>query len=143
MVENLQNLQAQLTSGELEEGSPDYTKLEEQLLKSQSDLESFRRVAQRDFFKKEADLYKTVYLEVEDLVQKYANYHGYTLVLRFERDDVDAADNPRDIISGMNRQVVYYRSQDDITDAILTYLNKRWNDQQTASGSSGGTTRPN
>lgn len=125
-VERIQQLQSQLQGGNLQEGSPDYLKLEREMLKAQTDLETFKRVAQRDFLRKEADIYKTIYLEVEDAVKRYASYYQYTLVLRFNRQKVDEAENPRDIINGMNRQVVFFRAQDDLTDPILDFLNAEW-----------------
>ncbi len=141
MVESMQQLQAQLTSGNLQEGSPDYARIEQQLLKAQTDLESFRRVAQRDVIRKEADVYKTIYLEIEELVQQYSRHFGYTLVLRFDRNAVTDAENPRDIIAGMNRQVVFHRNEHDITEPILNYLNERWRKQQTATGPTGPATK--
>ncbi len=133
MVERLQTQQQVLTSGNLAEGSPEFARAEAQLLEMQSSLQAFQRKAQREFLIKEADIYKTVYLEVETAVAQYATYYHYTLVLRFNRQSVDVAENPRDIISGMNRQVVYHRTDDDITDVILNFLNADWQSKQSRS----------
>jgi len=132
MLEQLQAKQQLLTSGTLAEGSPDYAKAEAELLEMQTTLETFRRKAQRDFLRKEADVYKTVYMEVEDAVTRYARYYKYTLILRFNRQTVDSAENPRDVISGMNRQVVFHRSDEDITDPILSHLNGEWQKKRSA-----------
>ncbi len=132
MLDQLQARQQLLTSGTLAEGSPDYTKAETELLEMQTNLEAFRRKAQRDFLRKEADVYKTVYMEVEDAVTRYARYYKYTLILRFNRQTVDSAENPRDVISGMNRQVVFHRSDEDITDPILSHLNGEWQKKRSA-----------
>lgn len=129
-VEKIKTQQGVLTSGNLKEGSPEFAKAEQQLLEMQSGLQALQRKTQRDFLQKEADMYKTVYLEVEDLVSKYARHFQYTLVMRFNRTDVEHAENPRDIVTGMNRQVVYHRAEDDLTDAILEYLNKDWEAKQ-------------
>ncbi|WP_437204068.1 OmpH family outer membrane protein [Planctomicrobium sp. SH664] len=123
-VEKFKQLQSQLQT--LQEGSPDFVKIEGELLQAQTALETFKRNTQREFLRKEADIYKTVYLEVEDAVQRYARFYKYAVVLRFSRQSVDDAENPRDIINGMNRQVLYHRPQDDLTDPILTYLNDEW-----------------
>ncbi|MCA9079242.1 MAG: OmpH family outer membrane protein [Planctomycetaceae bacterium] len=133
MLEALQAKQKLLTGGTLVEGSPDFAKHEAELLDMQTNLETFRRKSQRDFLRKEADVYKTVYLEVEDAVKRYAEYYQYTLVLRFNRQNVDSAENPRDIISGMNRQVVFHRADEDITDPILSHLNGEWSKRRAAS----------
>lgn len=141
LVQKIQQLQGQLSSGSLQEGSPEFTRLESDMLKAQTDLESFKRVAQRDFLRKEAEIYKTVYLEVEDAVQRYASYYKYTLVLRFSRDNVNEATDPKEIINGMNRQVVHFRSEDDITDPILDYLNSAWQKQNGGQPAGGAATK--
>ena len=124
MVEQMKTIQGKMQG--LQEGSVDYAKQEEQILTLQSKLETFRKVQQREFLRKEAEIYKTVYMEVQEAVQKYAKYYKYTLVLRFNRQSVDAAENPQEIITSMNRQVVHYREQDDLTDPILNFLNDEY-----------------
>jgi Skp family chaperone for outer membrane proteins len=124
MVEQMKQIQTKMQG--LQEGSPDYAKQEEQILTLQSKLETFRKVQQREFLRKEAEIYKTVYMEVQEAVQKYAKYYKYTLIIRFNRQSVDAAENPQEIITSMNRQVVYYRDQDDLTDPILNFLNDEY-----------------
>jgi outer membrane protein len=125
-VQRLQEMQARLTGGTLADGSPEYATLEQQLVQGSAELETFRKIKQRDFLKKEAEIYKTVYLEVQDMVGRYAKYYKYTVIMRFNRTKVEAADNPQDIIQSMNRPVVYYHEQDDITDPILTSLNEQY-----------------
>ena len=124
MVEQMKNVQSKMK--DLQEGSADYAKYEEQMLGLQTKLETFRKVQQREFLRKEAEIYKTVYMEVQEAVQKYAKYYKYTLIIRFNRQSVDAAENPQEIITSMNRQVVYYRDQDDLTDPILNFLNDEY-----------------
>jgi Skp family chaperone for outer membrane proteins len=145
MVTAMQQLQAQLTSGQLQEGSADYSAIEQQLLEKQSQLDTFRKMKQREFLRKEADIYKTVYLEVQDAVEKYAKYYKYTLIMRFNRSKVEDAENPQDIIQSMNRPVVFYRDNDDLTDPILNYLNQQYSrtaGQPAATGAAGATARP-
>lgn len=126
MVQELQSLQAQLTSGQIAAGSPDHTALEGKFVAKQTELEAFRKMKQREFLRKEADIYKAVYLEVQDAVKLYADYHKFTLIMRFNRETVEGAENPQEIIQSMNRPVVYHRTQDDITEPILRYLNEQY-----------------
>jgi Skp family chaperone for outer membrane proteins len=135
IIEEMKSLQAKLQEGSLAEGSPDFVKVESQLLKLQTDLETYRKVSQRDFLRKEADIYKTVYLEVQTAVNDYADYYKYTLILRFNRQEVAEADNPQQILNSLGRQVVFYRKQDDLTTPILSYLNEEFK-------KNGGTTPP-
>ena len=134
MVEELQQLQARIKSGTLVEGSPDYNTIEQQFLTKSTELETFRKMKQREFLRKEADIYKTVYLEVQDAVQQYARIYHYTLIMRFSRDQVESAENPQEIIQSMNRPVVYHRNRDDLTDPILKYLNEQYGRTATRAG---------
>lgn len=136
-AEKLQKMQAKLK--DLKEGTDLFTEQEKQLAKESAEFEAFRRQMQREFLKKESQIYLTVYQEVTDTVSKYAQHKSYTLVIRFNRDELDT-DNPQNLIQGMNRQVVYYRGDDDITDTVLNALNKRYETQ--ASRSDGGATTP-
>lgn len=134
MVEEMKQIQTKMQS--LQEGSDDYIANETKILTLQTKLESFRKVQQREFLRKEAEIYKTVYMEVQENVQRYAKHYGYTLIIRFNRQSVDSAENPQEIITSMNRQVVYYRDQDDLTDPILDFLNKQYGE------ASGGAAAP-
>lgn len=121
MMEKGRKGQEQLQA--LTPGTPEYTQIEAELIKLKTELETFRQVEQQKIVRQQADVYKTIYLEVQDVVNRYASYYKYTLVIRFNRADVAEAGNPNAIIQNMNRQVVYYQPQDDITDPILKHLN--------------------
>lgn len=126
MVEEMKTLQAQAQSGQFKTGSPEYQQLEAKLIEKKGQLESFRQVQQREFLRKESEIYKTVYLEAQDMVTKYAEHFKYTLIVRFNRGKVDEAENPQEVIQSMNRQVVYHRGQDDVTPQIVKALNDRY-----------------
>lgn len=117
-----QQLQAQLKN--LTEGGAEHGKLEKQLVQKMAEFETFRREKSREFLKKESQIYSQVYREVEDVVKLYATSFGYTLVIRFNREDAEDENNPQKVLQNMNRQVVYYREDDDITQKILNKLNK-------------------
>lgn len=124
----LQEMQAKLKT--FAEASPEFNAAEQQLAKSSAEFEAFRRAAQRDFLKKESQIYHTVYLDVTDAVSKYAKYYKYNLVLRFNREELDT-ENAQKLIEGMNRQVVHFEPENDITLSVTDYLNKKFS--QTAS----------
>jgi len=135
-VEAMKVLQDRM--GQLQQGSPDYAALESQLIGATTKLETFKKTSQLNFLRAEAEIYKTVYLEVQTAVQQYAGVYKYTLIMRFNRNPVDEAENPQQIIQSMNRQVVYYRDEDDLTDPILKYLN----DKYTKSGGASAAPKP-
>lgn len=123
MVEEIQQIQATMKT--FAEGSDKFTNAEKQLAGKSAEAEAFRRAMQRDFLKKESQIYHTVYMEVSDAVRRYAEHFQYTLVIRFTRDDLNT-DNPQELIQGMNRQVVYHRGEDDITLSVVEFLNRNY-----------------
>lgn len=123
MQTELQQMQTNLKA--MTEGSAPYTKLEQEIVKKAAEFESFRRAASRDFLKKESQIYLQVYNETTEAVKKYADFYKYTLVIRFNREELDT-DNPQNLLQGMNRQVVYHRGEDDITGPVLKFLNEKY-----------------
>ena len=108
------------------EGSEEYARVEKSLLTHTTQTDAFRKSQQRELIRKEAQIYKTIYLEVSDAVEKYATHFHFTLVLRFHAEDLDTEQNPEDVMRGLNRQVVYYRPSEDITNAICEFLNRTY-----------------
>ena len=133
-----QELKKMQESG-LKPTSPEFQAKEKAFTEAAAEMQTFRKQAQREFLQREAEMYKTIYLEATTMVKKYAEYQKYTMVLRFNRDDVDASENPQEILQRMNRQVVYHQPQDDITDQIISYLNRQY--QQSAARPAAGTNR--
>ena len=123
MAMRVQKIQAEMKT--FAKDTDAYIARESELTKLASEFDAFRKVAQRDFLRKESQIYRTVYLEAVDVVQKYAEYYNYTLVLRFNGEKLDTAD-PAKLIQGLNRQVVYHRNEDDITDSVLEFLNRKY-----------------
>jgi outer membrane protein len=121
---------------EFNEGTPEYTKRETQLAALTSEFDTYRKVTQKELVRKEAKMFHTVYLEVQDAVERLCRYHGYTMVLRFSRDELNSPD-PQKVMQGINRQVVYHRRRDDMTDTVLKMLNQQFGK---ASGSEGQAT---
>jgi len=115
----------QKTMKGLAEGGPEFTKAEQVIVKKAAEFETFRRSASRDFLKKESQIYLQVYNETSDAVKRYADFYKYTLVIRFNREELDT-ENPQNLLQGMNRQVVYHKPEDDITVSVLDYLNRKY-----------------
>ena len=127
-AEKLKALQTQLQAlaKTVTETSPEYKRLEQQLSEASAKYQADRRLKEREFARKDAEIFKTVYLEVSEFVKKYAEWKQYTLVLRFERDDPSKAQDLQQSLQQMNRQVVYFKPHDDISDDIVMYLNQAY-----------------
>ncbi len=137
MAAQIQSIQKKLQSGTLKNESPEYVRYEKRLVELTSEFEGFRKNLQREFLRKEAKIYKEIYLEVSDAVALYAKHYDYTLVLRFNRLGVADGKGAKDILQKMNRQVVFYQENIDITQTILDYMNGRYKKM----ASKGGTAR--
>jgi Skp family chaperone for outer membrane proteins len=135
MAELIKKEQAELKG--YKEGSEEYSRVEKSLLTHTTQAEAYRKSQQRDLIRKEAQIYKQIYLEVSDAVEKYATYYKFTLVLRFSADELNGQENPEDVMRGLNKQVVYYRPSDDITNAICEFLNRRYQKMAAAPAADG------
>ncbi|GIX03895.1 MAG: hypothetical protein KatS3mg113_0901 [Planctomycetaceae bacterium] len=143
-AEELKQLQQEMKT--FQEGSPEFVAREKRLTTMAAEFETFRKSMQREFIREESQIYHTIYMDVVDMVKRLAEHpsYNYTLVLRFTREELDP-DNAQKLIEGMNRQVVYYKEEDDITDLIVEALNGRFRRQSGATTSNttqqtGGTT---
>ena len=109
---------------EFNEGSADYTALENKLVKLAAEMETEKKMLTNEFQKKRAKMVHQVYLEVYDAVEKFCNHHKFTVIIRFSRADLNSTD-PNRVNQLMNQIVVYHRKRDDLTDGVVKYLNDR------------------
>ena len=120
--------QIQQVAEELKAYKPDnqaFEALEQKQAKLTAEFNAFRGAERQKFMRKEAQIYKTIYLESADVVKKYAEYYSYTLVIRYNGSKLDSAD-PKTLIQSLNRQVVYHRTEDDISDSVIEFLNRKY-----------------
>jgi len=102
-------------------GSPEYKAMDEQIAVRQGNLEARVRLQRKEFVQREAKIYHYVYLEVLQEVHYYAQTNRIAMVLRFSGEQIDP-ENPESVIKGINKPVVWYNPQFDITNAILQKL---------------------
>lgn len=123
----------------LDQESPQFSAQEKKLTQMAIELKALESQTKRDLTRQEAQIYKKVYVEITDAVKLYAKHYKYTLILRYNQDEVADASTPQEIIKGMSTQVVYHESKDDITEAVLKYLNEQH--VKSAKGQTGSATR--
>lgn len=116
----LKKMQDQLDS--YNRGSPEYRQLEEDMAKRTAEVQVQIQVQKRNFFEQEAKIYYTVYKEIMEQVQYYAEKHGILLVMRFNGDPSDEND-PQSVQKELNKAVLYYNKMIDITPIILDAVN--------------------
>lgn len=123
-LEKIKGLQLEMK--DLVPNSPDFVAREKQITEMAAAAEAERKNLQRRFMREETKVYQTVYREVLDAVNKYASIYKYTLIIRYSREEAEAGDDPQKVMQALQRQVVYNRPEDDITDSVLTFLNRQY-----------------
>jgi outer membrane protein len=125
MTQSIRTLQDELK--QLNLGSAKYPEVQKKLASEKQRLEEFRNVTHADFLRSEAQIYRTVYLEVKDVLKKVASERGFDVVMRFDRELILDISNPPELVLEMNRQtIVYHDPRYDLTDAVLTVLNEEY-----------------
>lgn len=109
----------------LRAGSPEYIKREADLAQLSSNFETKRKLANVQYQRKEAEIFQDIYVDSVGVIKLYAEYFKYSMVMRFNSAELDKT-NPSSLANGLNKLVIYHRPQDDITDAVIEYLNKKY-----------------
>lgn len=123
----------------LKKDSPEFNKVQTEVAKLSAEFDSITKLTQVNNQRREIENYEAVYRQAIDVVSLYAKHYNYTLVLRFNSDPVDG-DNPQKLAASIGNPVVYHQPQDDITDAVIEYMNRRYGNPKVATTS--GTTGP-
>ncbi|MES1213028.1 MAG: OmpH family outer membrane protein [Singulisphaera sp.] len=132
----IQKLMVQLD--DLNRGSPDFKKLEEEITKRQASLSVDVNITKKKFQEAEAKLYYEVYQAILAEVRYYAEANRITLVLKFNGDEANK-DNPEEIMREMQKMVLYYNPAIDITPIILDRMKGQ---QPRAAGANPAAQRP-
>ena len=125
-MEELNQLRQKIQTNAFAEGSPQREQAESRLFELSSDLEALRKKAQVDVMRKESEIYKDVYLEVQSTVAKFSQAFKYDVVFRFNSNRLEETNNPQAVLQQMNRQVVHHNPSDDITGPIVRFLNDKY-----------------
>jgi len=125
MHDEIGKLEQRLRGGvNLTKGSPEYKELESHLARRRADLALKMQEGKKTFLEREAKIYYIVYQEVADEVKFYSQQNNISLVLRFKGDPVDSAE-PQEVLNELNKAVIYYNKNIDITPIILDAVNRR------------------
>lgn len=125
-IEAMQQAQTEINEQKFAPGSPQFEQAEKTLLQMKSDFEAFRAATQRKLARRESEMFKVIYNDTTRAVGLYAQHASFTVVMRFDRKDIDENTPPAEAVQRMNKQVVFHRASDDITDVVLGYLNREY-----------------
>ena len=105
-------------------GTVEYKQLEEEITKRSADLNVRFQLQKKEFAKTEAKTYYMVYQEIQQEVDAFAQANGIAVVLKFKSEQADA-DKPDEVLTELNKPVIWYARNLDITPIILESLNRR------------------
>ncbi len=103
-------------------GSLEYKQKEEEAARLTSDLQVKVGLKKKELLEQEARVYFNVYRELEQKVAVFAQRNRITMVLRFNSEDMKE-DDRNSVLQGVNRAVVYYHPNLDVTNMVLLELN--------------------
>ena len=98
-------------------GTPERRAKEAELEQEQTKIRTQYRQANEDLLNREAALYHRTYLDLQSVVQRLAMQHGISMVLRFDRSQVNPDIRP-EVVKVVNRAVVYQKNL-DLTDMVI------------------------
>jgi Skp family chaperone for outer membrane proteins len=124
------------TLAQYKSGSLEYKQKEEEAAKLTSELQVKVGLKKKELLEQEARVYFQVYRELEQKVAVFSQQYGISLVLRFNSEDMKEEDR-NSVLQGVNRAVVYYNPQYDITNYVLTELNRGYAPPPTANQPAG------
>lgn len=105
-------------------GTPDYNDLEAKIAKDSADLNVRYQLQKKEFAKAEAKIYYGVYQEIHQEVNAFAQANGVAAVLKFSSEPCDP-EKPDEVLRDLNKPVIYWSRNLDITQVILDSLNRR------------------
>ncbi len=105
-------------------GSPDFQRLQAQLLKLNGELQQLAQAGQQGLQKKESVIYLGFYRILDEEVAKYAKAKGLKLVIRQQDSSLDDNQPLPELLKSLNRSIIYQDGL-DITDEILKALDAR------------------
>ena len=104
-------------------GTPDYKAMDDKILGLQADFNLTATKKKKELMDKQDQLYKQVHQEIETMVASYCQHFGISIVLRHSADTNDQNDH-NSVLRAINKPIVYMGPNMDITEEILTQLNR-------------------
>jgi Skp family chaperone for outer membrane proteins len=107
----------------LKPNTPEYTQLGDRIIDEQTEFSKTAAKQKAEFLDREAKIYFMVYSEINRMVESYAKAMNVSLVLRYNSEPVDQTDR-QSVLKAINRPIVHLGPNMDITQEILTELNR-------------------
>ena len=104
-------------------GTEEFSTREQEIARRRADMNVRFQLQKKEFLVRQGRIYNQVFQEIAKEVEMFAAANGISTVLRVSGDQVDPND-PQSVAENINREVIYYNRNMDITGAILERLNR-------------------
>jgi Skp family chaperone for outer membrane proteins len=111
-----------LQEGSLDQESDEFREREKKLFQLENSIKATKATAERDMKLQSVKVSLAVYQDLQAALKLFCDQNGYTLVLKIDREAAQA-DDFRAVGNALGQTIVYHRAHEDITVAVLTYLN--------------------
>lgn len=131
----------------LDRDSPEYAECEKELVQLDTSISRLKTANARDVKQHKARALMAIFRDVSDAVRQIAETNGYTLVLLVNHEAM-LAQSYTTIDRSMTQNVIRHTRRDEITDAVISYLNKHYQAAEmgpeagTNPGSNGAAAKP-
>ena len=125
MVTDGQQLEKPLLDGSLKHNTPEYEERQEKVKLHAKRAQTAKLIAERELKQQRARAMASVYRDVVEAVQQFAEQNRYDLVLQLDREAVEAK-SYRFIEQTMTQTIFCRADRDDLTDEIIAWLNKHY-----------------
>jgi Skp family chaperone for outer membrane proteins len=113
--------------------SPQYSKLNEELMGLKVKLDSTKENAEREFKQRFSNLMISSYREIDEMTRLVAKSHQLTVVYKYIQQPSDKS-NQMALKSWISQEIIYADPRYDVTAEVTMYLNNRYAREQAAAG---------
>ncbi|RPI85817.1 MAG: OmpH family outer membrane protein, partial [Planctomycetaceae bacterium] len=140
MKQKAQSIAQDVKEQQLDDSSDEYIEKEQELIQIDSSYKTFMQVAKRQLGRKQLEVQAQMHADLRAALERFGEANGYALILNSHELSPDN-ENAAEMRYVMQQTVSWHRNQEDITDAVIQYLNDQVESKSAvkpAAGSSAG-----
>jgi Skp family chaperone for outer membrane proteins len=117
----------------LEQDSDEFRAREKKAFQIENAIKACKAAAERDMKLQSVKIAAAIYEDVQAALKRFTEQNGYTLVIQIDRE-ADQTQDYRMMQKVTGQLVIYHRNQEDITVAVLSHLNNRYEAERAEAG---------
>lgn len=122
-----------LQDGKIDQDSDEFRAREKKAFQLENSIKACKATTERDIKLQTVKISVAVYADLQAALKLFSEQNGYTLVLQIDREAAHAEDY-RLTQKALGQPIFYYRSHEDITVRVLSYLNRRYEAERKEAG---------